>query len=197
MPIREMLLSCIISLFGSTASSYSSSLLLAMPCPKPGKKAQMLNLVVANTVLNPLAVIFKLPPLPVGTFPVCEVNNNKEEPHHEPCQKPFMPLDALKEDEDFDELNVDAIVLDPEEEAEVAEANVVADTDGVTVFLRPLSPCDLVCVESQLAACATPFCPSLLHHKCHGAKWAPDIQWLTKLIQCLALLTRLGYKTPL
>jgi hypothetical protein len=32
----------------------------------------------------------------------------------------------------------------------------------VTVFLSPLSPCDLVCAESKLAACATPFCPSLL-----------------------------------
>jgi hypothetical protein len=101
-----------------------------MPCPKPGKKARMLNLVVANTVLKPPAVIFELPPLPVGTFPVCEVNDNKEEPHHGPPRKPFMPLDALEEDKDFDELNVNAIVLDPEEEAEVAEANVVADTDG-------------------------------------------------------------------
>jgi hypothetical protein len=46
----------------------------------------------------------------------------------------------------------------------------------VTVFLRPLSPCDLVQAESQLAACATPFCPSPLRHKHHGAKWVPNIR---------------------
>jgi hypothetical protein len=42
---------------------------------------------------------------------------------------------------------------------------------SVTVFLRPLSPCDLVCTESKLATCAMPFHPSLLRHKCHGTKW--------------------------
>jgi hypothetical protein len=45
----------------------------------------------------------------------------------------------------------------------------------VTVFLRPLSPCDLVRAESQLPARATPFCPSLLRHKHHSANWAPNI----------------------
>jgi hypothetical protein len=46
----------------------------------------------------------------------------------------------------------------------------------VTVFLRPLSPCDLVQAEFQLAACATSFRPSPLRHKRHGAKWAPNIR---------------------
>jgi hypothetical protein len=45
----------------------------------------------------------------------------------------------------------------------------------VTVFLRPLSPCDLVCAESQMVSHTTPFCPSPLHHKHHSANWAPVI----------------------
>jgi hypothetical protein len=57
---------------------------------------------------------------------------------------------------------------------------------SVTVFLRPLSPCDLVQAESQLAACATPFRPSPLRHKRHGAKWAPNIRCSDHLGCCVA-----------
>jgi hypothetical protein len=57
---------------------------------------------------------------------------------------------------------------------------------SVTVFLRPLSPCDLVQAESQLAARATPFCPSLLCHKCHSAKWAPNICCSNHIGYCVA-----------
>jgi hypothetical protein len=56
----------------------------------------------------------------------------------------------------------------------------------VTVFLRPLSPCDLVCAESKLAARATPFCPSLLRHKRHGANWAPNIRCPNHVRCCVA-----------
>jgi hypothetical protein len=50
------------------------------------------------------------------------------------------------------------------------QASIGNTLGTVTVFLRPLSPCDLVQAESQLAACATPFRPSPLRHKHHGAK---------------------------
>jgi hypothetical protein len=56
----------------------------------------------------------------------------------------------------------------------------------VTVFLRPLSPCDLVQAESQLAARATPFRPSPLRHKRHSAKWAPNICCSDHLGCCVA-----------
>jgi hypothetical protein len=59
----------------------------------------------------------------------------------------------------------------------------------VTVFLRPLSPCDLVCAEFQLAACTTPFHPSLLCHKCHSTKWAPDIHCSNHIRCCVAQLS--------
>jgi hypothetical protein len=62
----------------------------------------------------------------------------------------------------------------------------ISREDAVTVFLRPLSPCDLVCAESKLATRATPFCPSLLHHKRHGANWAPNIRCSNHIGCCVA-----------
>jgi hypothetical protein len=56
----------------------------------------------------------------------------------------------------------------------------------VTVFLRPLSPCDLVRAESKLAARATPFCPSPLRHKRHSANWAPNICCSNHIGCCVA-----------
>jgi hypothetical protein len=57
---------------------------------------------------------------------------------------------------------------------------------SVTVFLRPLSPCDLVRAESQPAALAVPFRPSPLRHKRHGANWAPNIRCSNHTGCCVA-----------
>jgi hypothetical protein len=87
----------------------------------------------------------------------------------------------------------------PKNKAKIMKGGVLTSTgtsaflDSVTVFLRPLSPCDLACAESQLGACATSFCPSPLCHKHHSAKWVPDIHCSDHIGCCVAQLFHLPH----
>jgi hypothetical protein len=78
------------------------------------------------------------------------------------------------------------LVLDNRAAVQTIEKLGAHSQQTVTVFLRPLSPCDLVRAESKLAARATPFHPSPLRHKRHGAKWAPNIRCSNHLGCCVA-----------
>jgi hypothetical protein len=96
---------------------------------------------------------------------VCEGNDVLEAPLELVAECVYSVLDLQR--------LLDKKPVSLEEQVEALEDGLEAaleNDDAVTVFLRPLSPCDLVRAESKLAARAKPFRPSPLRHKRHGAK---------------------------